>query len=91
MPARDREGWRAGRIRVDQPKQCKQSAAKRVEIRDRSPIRRGEEGDDLEERITRVVMRVLGEKSAEAGQHAASPEGPGPSHVMEGRRKTGVS
>ena len=52
-------------------------------------IRRGEEGDDLEERMTRVVMRVIREKSAEAGQHATSSNGPGLSHVMEGRRNTG--
>ena len=44
--------------------------SERVEVRDRSPIRRGEEGDDLEERITRVVMRVMREKSAKAGQYA---------------------
>ena len=65
--------------------------SERVEVRDRFPIRRGEEGDDLKERITRVVMRVMREKSAEAGQHAASSDGPGPSHVVEGRRNTGVN
>ena len=70
--------------------QCKEgfqlcAAAEKVARSRNSPT----EGDDLEERITRVVMRVMREKSAEAGQHAASSDGPGPSHVVEGRRNTG--
>jgi len=55
-----------------------------------SSIRHGTEGDNLEERITRVVLKVLEVKMGEVGLHSASSDVPGPSHAVEDRGKAGA-
>ena len=64
---------------------CQPSAGER-RVRDRSPLRGGESGSELEERITRVVVRILGEQLGERSRRESRTDESGPSRGVEGRR-----
>ena len=64
---------------------CQPSVCER-RVRDRSPLRGGESGSELEERITRVVVRVLGEQLGERSRWGSWMDESGPSRAVEGRQ-----